>query len=109
MLLPQDCVRQPNLVVVPLTTLSNWERELATWAPYLRVVSLKGSAAVRGLLLDHCFYAPVEAGSSSSKGKAGLQVGCRGDAGWVHRQPRLQSSLLNKCIQPEGAGAALTW
>jgi hypothetical protein len=63
-------------VVVPLTTLANWERELATWAPYLRLVSLKGSAAARKLLLEHCCYAPPEAGSSSSKGKAGLQVGC---------------------------------
>eukprot|EP00775_Hariotina_reticulata_P005695 gene5695-5933_t len=77
----KDCVRHPHLVVVPLTTLANWERELATWAPFLRVVSLKGSAAARGLLLDHCFYTPVEAGSSSSsnKGKAGLQVGEGGE------------------------------
>ncbi len=73
LLLPQDCVSLPHLVVVPLTTLSNWERELATWAPYLRVLPLKGNAAARSLLLEHGCYSPQESGGS--KGKAGLQVG----------------------------------
>jgi hypothetical protein len=71
----QDCVRLPHLVVVPLTTLSNWERELATWAPYLRVVSLHGSAAARQLLLDHAMFAPHEPGSG--RGRAAWQVGGR--------------------------------
>jgi hypothetical protein len=68
----QDCVRLPHLVVVPLTTLSNWERELATWAPYLRVVSLHGSAASRQLLLDHAMFTPHEPGSG--RGRAAWQV-----------------------------------
>lgn len=29
----------PHLVVAPLSTLRNWEREFATWAPHMNVVS----------------------------------------------------------------------
>jgi hypothetical protein len=65
-------VRLPHLVVVPLTTLGNWERELATWAPYLRVVSLHGSAASRQLLLDHAMFTPHEPGTG--RGRAAWQV-----------------------------------
>lgn len=60
----------PHLLVVPLSVLNNWERELAVWAPYLNVVSLKGSAAARQLLLNHCLYAAQAAG----KGRGSLQV-----------------------------------
>lgn len=28
----------PHLVVAPLSTLRNWEREFATWAPHMNVV-----------------------------------------------------------------------
>lgn len=76
----QDCVPLPHLVVVPLTTINNWERELSIWAPYLRVVSLKGNAAARQLLLDHCMYAPAE---GHGRGRSAYQVGCSGLA--VHR------------------------
>ncbi|XP_042458136.1 CHD3-type chromatin-remodeling factor PICKLE-like [Zingiber officinale] len=31
----------PYLVVAPLSTLRNWEREFATWAPHMNVVSLE--------------------------------------------------------------------
>ena len=31
----------PHLVVAPLSTLRNWEREFATWAPQLNVVSME--------------------------------------------------------------------
>lgn len=67
---PQDCVALPHLLVVPLSVLPNWERELTTWAPYLRVVSLKGNAAARQLLLEHCWYAPHGGG----KQKGSFQV-----------------------------------
>ena len=30
----------PHLVVAPLSTLRNWEREFATWAPQMNVVSI---------------------------------------------------------------------
>ena len=29
----------PHLVVAPLSTLRNWEREFSTWAPQMNVVS----------------------------------------------------------------------
>ena len=37
----------PHMVVVPLSTLRNWERELATWAPHLNVVVLAGNELSR--------------------------------------------------------------
>ena len=37
----------PHMVVVPLSTLRNWERELATWAPHLSVVVLAGNELSR--------------------------------------------------------------
>lgn len=61
----------PHLLVVPLSVLSNWERELATWAPYLTVVSLKGNAAARDLLVEHCLYAPTQ---GPGKKQGSLQV-----------------------------------
>lgn len=39
----------PHLVVVPLSTMRNWEREFATWAPQLNVVSLAGNADARAV------------------------------------------------------------
>jgi hypothetical protein len=89
----QDCVRLPHLVVVPLTTLSNWERELATWAPYLRVVSLHGSAASRQLLLDHAMFTPHEPGSG--RGRAAWQVCC--SCPWLHRN-RCTALLVLMCV-----------
>lgn len=38
---------RPHLVVVPLSTMRNWEREFALWAPQLNVVALSGSADAR--------------------------------------------------------------
>lgn len=42
----------PFLIVVPLSTLSNWELELEKWAPSLRVVVFKGDRKQRKLLYD---------------------------------------------------------
>ena len=36
-------IRGPYLVIVPLSTLSNWSSEFAKWAPTLRTISFKGS------------------------------------------------------------------
>lgn len=33
----------PHLVVAPLSTLRNWEREFATWAPHMNVVGREPS------------------------------------------------------------------
>lgn len=40
-------VHGPFLVIVPLSTLSNWTNEFDKWAPALRTVSFKGSPAER--------------------------------------------------------------
>ncbi len=52
--------RGPFLVVVPLSTLSNWEREFATWAPDLYVVPYAGNADSRQVIRDNEFYAGSE-------------------------------------------------
>jgi len=33
-------IRQPNLIIAPKSTISNWMREFKTWAPFFRVVNL---------------------------------------------------------------------
>ncbi|XP_030476827.2 CHD3-type chromatin-remodeling factor PICKLE isoform X2 [Syzygium oleosum] len=48
----------PFLVVAPLSTLRNWEREFATWAPQLNVVMYVGSAQARTMIRDYEFYFP---------------------------------------------------
>ena len=68
----EDFNSLPHLIVVPLSTLRNWERELETWAPYLNVVTLVGNAESRAVILEQEFYMPYEAGGA--KGKAGMQV-----------------------------------
>jgi len=45
-------------VVVPLSTLPNWEREFATWAPHLNVVVLHGNQSARDLIKKHELFAP---------------------------------------------------
>ncbi len=37
----------PYLVVVPLTTISNWANEFNKWVPQMSVVVYKGSAGAR--------------------------------------------------------------
>lgn len=53
-------VTRPALVVVPLSTLRNWERELAAWAPYLNVVTLIGGQDSRKLIKQHEMYTQAE-------------------------------------------------
>jgi len=42
----------PYMVVVPLSTLSNWELEFQRWVPSVRVVVFKGDKKVRKQLFD---------------------------------------------------------
>jgi chromodomain-helicase-DNA-binding protein 4 len=46
----------PWLVCVPLSTVRNWEREFALWAPNLDVVVYSGNAESRQLIRDHEFF-----------------------------------------------------
>ncbi|XP_061964323.1 CHD3-type chromatin-remodeling factor PICKLE-like isoform X3 [Populus nigra] len=48
----------PYLVVAPLSTLRNWEREFATWAPQMNVVMYVGSAQARAVIREYEFYYP---------------------------------------------------
>ncbi|XVF35658.1 hypothetical protein REPUB_Repub18cG0165100 [Reevesia pubescens] len=47
-----------HLVVAPLSTLRNWEREFATWAPQMNVVMYVGSAQARAIIREYEFYHP---------------------------------------------------
>jgi SWI/SNF-related matrix-associated actin-dependent regulator of chromatin subfamily A member 5 len=42
----------PHIVVVPLTTLGNWEREFANWCPTLNVCRLHGNAEERRATIE---------------------------------------------------------
>lgn len=55
---PQDCNELPHLIVVPLSTMRNWERELSVWTPYFNVVTISGNEASRKAIIDHEFYVP---------------------------------------------------
>ncbi|XP_047326657.1 CHD3-type chromatin-remodeling factor PICKLE-like [Impatiens glandulifera] len=66
----------PHLVVAPLSTLRNWEREFATWAPQMNVVMYVGSAEARSVIRKYEFYFPK---SSKNKKKSGQTVGERKD------------------------------
>ncbi|GAB2223116.1 hypothetical protein Droror1_Dr00017253 [Drosera rotundifolia] len=57
----------PHLVVAPLSTLRNWEREFALWAPQMNVVMYVGSAQARAVIREYEFYYP----KSSLKKKSG--------------------------------------
>ncbi|KAF4352937.1 hypothetical protein G4B88_001370 [Cannabis sativa] len=48
----------PHLVVAPLSTLRNWEREFATWAPQMNVVVYVGSSQARSIIREYEFYFP---------------------------------------------------
>ena len=45
--------RGPALVVVPLSTLVNWEREAARWAPGAHVVPYVGNPSARAMIRQH--------------------------------------------------------
>eukprot|EP00803_Ostreobium_quekettii_P003791 evm.model.scf_714EXC.7 EVM.evm.TU.scf_714EXC.7 scf_714EXC:47239-61229(-) len=70
-------VGKPCLVVVPLSTMRNWEREFQVWAPQLRVVSLYGNQETRNTVIKYELFAPNnKTGEERAKAKtrAGLQA-----------------------------------
>ncbi|XP_020686638.1 CHD3-type chromatin-remodeling factor PICKLE isoform X2 [Dendrobium catenatum] len=48
----------PHLVIAPLSTLRNWEREFLTWAPQMNVVMYFGSAQARTVIRNYEFFLP---------------------------------------------------
>ncbi|CAL0323181.1 unnamed protein product [Lupinus luteus] len=63
----------PHLVVAPLSTLRNWEREFATWAPQMNVVMYFGSAQARSVIREYEFYFPKKQENIKKK-KCGQKV-----------------------------------
>ncbi|KAH8939040.1 hypothetical protein BDL97_15G016300 [Sphagnum fallax] len=62
-------VAWPHLVVAPLSTLRNWEREFSTWAPHLNVVMYVGSSQSRAILRQYEFFFPKKVKLKGRKGK----------------------------------------
>jgi ATP-dependent DNA helicase len=62
----------PHLIVVPLSTMSNWLDEFSLWAPTINVVKYHGTPAVRQAALrrEKKYYTTVATG----KGKRSAQV-----------------------------------
>ena len=67
-----DGVGLPHLLVVPLSTVTNWEREFALWAPHLNVVTLIGNSAARDNIREHELY--VDGGCKKTRDRSSLQV-----------------------------------
>eukprot|EP00250_Pteridium_aquilinum_P017954 c23861_g1_i1 orf=626-5110(-) len=57
----------PHLVVAPLSTLRNWEREFSTWVPHINVVMYVGTAQARTVIRDLEFYLPKEKAPQKKK------------------------------------------
>eukprot|EP00892_Ulva_mutabilis_P003926 jgi/Ulvmu1/1905/UM012_0064.1 len=63
---------EPHLIVVPLSTLPNWERELAKWAPQVYVVVIKGNASARATAKKYdCFMPDSDASGRKRARPAG--------------------------------------
>lgn len=58
----------PSLVVVPNSTITNWVREFARWAPHLRVVPFYGEQNARTIIKKYeLFHDHVVQGSTGAK------------------------------------------
>ena len=69
-----DGVGLPHLLVVPLSTVTNWEREFALWAPHLNIVALVGNAAARDTIREHELYVKQTGVAKQSRDRSSLQV-----------------------------------
>ncbi len=52
-LIEKKGINGPFLVIVPLSTITNWQSEFNRWAPTVRTIVLKGAPATRKVLLEH--------------------------------------------------------
>ncbi|KAK9818901.1 hypothetical protein WJX74_010226 [Apatococcus lobatus] len=64
----------PHLVVVPLSTLANWAREFAAWAPDMNVVTLIGNPEARKVIKDHELYVNPQHGTSFRDKRSSVQA-----------------------------------
>ena len=80
--------RFPALVVVPNSTIMNWVREFAAWAPQIRVVPYYGDAASREIMKRYeLFHDKATASFTKLKFHVLLTTydmlnNRRGDKGW---------------------------
>ena len=56
----------PFLIVVPLSTLGSWQKELQKWAPQLNIVVFNGNAAAKQNIVEYEFYQ-----TNANQGKRG--------------------------------------
>ena len=73
----EEQVQKPHLVVVPLSTFPNWQREFALWAPQLNVVPFIGNQVARSVIKQHELYADPsqhKTKAKTSSRNADLQV-----------------------------------
>ncbi|XP_073042512.1 CHD3-type chromatin-remodeling factor PICKLE-like isoform X1 [Primulina eburnea] len=66
-------IHYPHLVIAPLSTLRNWEREFATWTPHMNVVMYLGGAHARSVIREYEFYYPKNQKKNKKK-KSGQTV-----------------------------------
>jgi chromodomain-helicase-DNA-binding protein 4 len=52
----KERVRGPFLIIGPLSTIPNWDREFRTWAPHLNVVTYTGLQPSRQIIKEYEFY-----------------------------------------------------
>ncbi|GMH36110.1 hypothetical protein BSKO_03978 [Bryopsis sp. KO-2023] len=69
----KEYVEKPHLVVVPLSTMPNWEREFALWAPQLNVVSLTGSQETRDTILKYGLFSSKKPKEGNLRWRKNLQ------------------------------------
>jgi hypothetical protein len=67
---------RPHLVVLPLSTLPNWQRDFARFCPQLNVVVLAGNAEARAVVKEHELFGqglgqPTISAAASGEGRAG--------------------------------------
>lgn len=55
LLFTQENIKGPFLIVVPLSTMGNWEREIRGWTE-MNVVTFHGNQTARNLIIDTEFY-----------------------------------------------------
>jgi hypothetical protein len=64
----------PSLVVVPLSTLEQWAREMARWCPHLNVVQYIGNSKSRELVRQYEWWEGAGAPQGGGKGVYGLSA-----------------------------------
>lgn len=61
----------PFLIIVPLSTITAWQSQLATWAPDLGVVTYIGTALARDTIRRYEFYAGTPGAGVNGAGGSG--------------------------------------